>query len=106
MKIRIAILITLVVSLLLGGAVLQAIVPTAVQSDGPDPAPQYAVEQGTISGSGYHLTTQSPGHELGDTWHASGTASGTGYRLQGPAAPSLRGSGCCCTYLPCALRNR
>ena len=34
-----------------------------------------------------------------------GSTSGGGYRLLGPASPTLRGNGCCCTYLPCVLRN-
>ena len=62
------------------------------QSSGP-----YQVEGGTISGGGYHLTTA--------TWQVSGTAAGGGYRLLSPAAPTLRGSGCCCTYLPCVMRQ-
>jgi hypothetical protein len=49
------------------------------QSGGPDPPIWYTVEQGS--------------------------ASGGGYRLLGPASPTLRGNGCCCTYLPCVLRN-
>jgi hypothetical protein len=61
------------------------------------PDRQYAVQSGTISGEGYHLTSTS--------WQVSGTASGGHYRLLSPAAPALRGSGCCCTYLPMILRN-
>jgi len=61
------------------------------QSIGP-----YKVEGGIISGEGYRLTTAN--------WQVSGTDSGEGYRLLGPAAPELRGSGCCCAYLPCVLR--
>lgn len=33
-------------------------------------------------------------------------AGGGGYTLWGPPAPELRGSGCCCTYLPCILRKQ
>lgn len=61
------------------------------------PSALYAVEQGTVSGGSYSLTNL--------TWQVSGTARGGGYRLQGPAAPMLRGSGCCCTYLPLGLWN-
>ncbi len=61
-------------------------------------APRYQVETGTISGGGYQLTTFGP--------QTGNVAAGGGYRLLGPAAPALRGSGCCCTYLPCIVRNR
>jgi hypothetical protein len=57
----------------------------------------YAVEQSTVSGGGYRLASL--------PWQVSGTASGGGYRLQSPTAPMLRGSGCCCTYLPLSLRG-
>jgi len=56
------------------------------------------VEKGEASGGRYHLTSVS--------WYVSGTASGGGYRLLSPSSPTLRGNGCCCTYLPCVLRNR
>ena len=52
---------------------------------------------GIASGGGYHLTELS--------WRVSGSASGGEYHLIGPAVPSLRGSGCCCTYLPMGQRN-
>jgi hypothetical protein len=64
------------------------------QSSGP---PGYVVEQGTASGGGYHLTST--------TWQARGIASGGGYRLAVPASPAGTGTPCCCTYLPCVLRN-
>jgi hypothetical protein len=85
-----AILITLTAFLLLVGVAL-------AQSGRPGPDAWYTVEQGTASGGGYRLTSLA--------WQLSGTASGGGYRLLGPATPLLRGSGCCCTYLPCVLRN-
>jgi hypothetical protein len=87
------------VLLLLAGVVL-------AQSGGEhDPSTLYTVEQGpalsavegTASGGGYHLTS------LG--WRVSGTAGGAGYRLLSPAAPTLRGNGCCCTWIPCVGRN-
>jgi len=87
---RIAIL-TAIVALLLLGAVALA------QPGGHDPPTWYTVEQGTASGRGYYLTSLA--------WHASGTAGGGGYRLLGPASPTLTGNGCCCTYLPCVVRN-
>jgi len=71
----------------------------ALAQSGSQPSPSwYAVEQGGASGGRYHLTSVS--------WHASGAASGGGYRLLSPSSPTLRGSGCCCTYIPCVLRNR
>jgi hypothetical protein len=61
-------------------------------------APRYQVETGTISGGGYQLTTF--GSQAGNV------AAGGAYRLLGPTAPELQGSGCCCVYLPCVLRRR
>jgi len=58
----------------------------------PDPTTRFTVEQGTISGGGYRLNNL--------TWQVSGTASGEGYHLLEPMQPTLRGSGCCCVYLP------
>jgi hypothetical protein len=52
----------------------------------------------TISGGGYQLTSFEA--------QPSNVATGGAYRLLGPAVPELRGSGCCCTYLPCTLRNQ
>jgi hypothetical protein len=54
-------------------------------------------EQGSISGGEYQLTRL--------VWQISGSVSGGAYRLAGQAVPSLQGSGCCCTYLPCVLNN-
>ena len=53
---------------------------------------QCVVPSGSVSGGNYHLTAL--------TWHVSGTAGGGAYRLLAPSRPSLRGSGCCCNYLP------
>lgn len=58
----------------------------------------YQVEGGTISGGSYQL--DSFGVQAGSI------AAGGAYRLLGPSAPNLRGSGCCCTYLPCIVRNK
>ena len=73
-----------------------------------------AMTQATASGGGYRLSR--PG------WHASGVASGRGYSLSSldwqasvvasgggylllrPASASA-GSQCCCTFLPCVLRD-
>jgi hypothetical protein len=61
-------------------------------------APRYQVKTGTISGGSYQLTS----FDL----PAAGVAAGGAYRLLVPSAPALQGSGCCCTYLPCILRNK
>ena len=55
------------------------------------------IEGGTAAG-GEHLLTAL-------AWQVTGTASGGEYRLLGVEAPTLRGSGCCCSYLPLVLRN-
>ena len=89
MKARTAISIALVALLLLGSAAL-------AQAGKPDPALWYMVRAGTSSGEGYHLTALA--------WRVSGTASGGGYRLLGPASPS-GGNQCCCTYIPCVVRG-
>ena len=81
----------LVCVLLLAGVVL------AQSGGGSDSSTWYTVEQGTASGMGYCLTSQG--------WRVSGMASGGGYHLLSPAVPELRGSGCCCTYIPCVLHN-
>jgi hypothetical protein len=61
------------------------------------PIGQHQVAGGTISGAGYHLM---PAY-----WQVSGTAGGGGYRLMGPPALGVAGSGCCCTYLPCVMSH-
>jgi hypothetical protein len=91
MKTRTAIPAVIVALLLLGSV-------AAAQSGGHDPPAWYTVERGMASGGGYRLT--------GLSWRVEGIASGGGYHLLGPASPTLRGNGCCCTYLPCVLRNR
>lgn len=91
MKIRTVVLaVTVVVLLVSTGA--------SAHSGEHDPPAWYTVEQGVASGGGYHLA--------GLTWRVSGAASGGGYRLLGPAAPALRGNGCCCTWLPCVVSNQ
>jgi hypothetical protein len=90
MKTRTIILVATVALLFLGSVAL-------AQTGGHDPPILYTVEQGAASGRGYRLTS------LG--WEVSGIASGGDYRLLGPASPTLRGNGCCCTYLPCVLHN-
>jgi hypothetical protein len=60
--------------------------------------PRYQVEMATIAGGGYRLTGAGPQAEI--------VSAGGAYRLLGPSAPAGQGSGCCCTYLPCILRNK
>ena len=90
-------IIIIVTALLLGGVALHAIAPVAARSGRLDLSLWYTVEQGTASGQGYRLESLN--------WQVSGTASGAGYRLLGPDSPSVRGNGCCCTYLPLALQS-
>lgn len=59
---------------------------------------RYAVKEGVASADGYRLTTL--------TWQVSGAVGGGGYRLLPAASPELRGSGCCCLYMPCTIRNQ
>ena len=69
----------------------------AAEGSGLDPSPVYTVEQVPIAGEGYHLDVSS--------WQVSGVSTGGGYHLEEAAAPELRGSGCCCTFLPLTLRG-
>ena len=87
MKMRNALLLA-AVALLLGGSA------AAAQSGGPV---GYVVEPDTASGGDYQLTGQGT--------LVSVEMSGGAYRLQGGIQPMLRGNGCCCTYLPCILRQ-
>jgi len=87
MKTRIAILV-IVVALLLTGSV------TLAQSGG---RVSYALAPGMLSGGRYHLTSLA--------WQVSGATSSDSYHLLSPAVPISSENGCCCTYLPCILRN-
>jgi hypothetical protein len=93
MKARSMILVVVVSLLFLGTGAL-------AQPGGP-----YAVEQGMASGGGYHLTSLVLPSVPGPNWQVSGAASGGNYRLSAPRALASTGSGCCCTYLPCAMRS-
>jgi hypothetical protein len=86
MNARIALLLFLVACLLLS---------TAVVAEAPS---GYQVRAGTLSGGRYQLT--SVGLQAGNV------AAGGVYRLLGTTSAFQVGSGCCCTYLPCILRNR
>jgi hypothetical protein len=85
------------IALLLVIALLAMGSATLVQAGGPDPAQAMSVQPGTITGGNYHLTNRA--------WHVSGSATGGDYTVDAPYQPELRGNGCCCTYLPCTMRN-
>jgi hypothetical protein len=84
--------IILVFALLLLGSVALA------QSGGQPVLSGYTVERGTATGGGYRLMS------LVHIWQVGEVASGGGYRLLSPASPG-GGNQCCCTYLPCVVRN-
>ncbi len=74
------------------------LVGAALAQSGSQSSPSwYVVETGKVAGGGYSLTSL--------VWSTSGTIQGQGYALLGPAAPTLRGNGCCCSFLPCVLDN-
>ena len=58
---------------------------------------RYQVEAGTVAGGAYRLTSAGT--------PANPVSAGGNYILLVPSAPEGQGSGCCCTYLPCALRS-
>jgi hypothetical protein len=75
----------------------------AEQTPGPS-APVLRV-RGEAIGGAYRLTgTQLASQNLRPPSQEE-LASGGSYRLLAPMGPTLRGSGCCCTYLPCVFRN-
>ncbi|HBY98288.1 MAG: hypothetical protein M5U01_08250 [Ardenticatenaceae bacterium] len=90
MKMRIVILAAIV-------ALLPLVSVTLAQSVGPAPSSGQAVDLGSASAGRYQLARPA--------WLVSGTADGEGYHLRSAAEPALRGSGCCCTYVPCLLKQ-
>ena len=91
MRVQTVILATIAALLLLGSVAL-------AQSGGQPVLSGYTVERGTATGGGYRLTS------LAHAWQVGEVASGGGYRLLRPASPG-GGNQCCCTYLPCVVRN-
>ena len=91
MKTRLSILLLLMITLLLivSAAVAQPDRATATNTQTLQPA--------TVTGGAYHLE--------GLRWQFKGTSGGGSYQLIGPQNPTLRGNGCCCSYLPCLQRN-
>ncbi|MEJ2600115.1 MAG: hypothetical protein P8Z00_17405 [Anaerolineales bacterium] len=86
-----------VIYLLLVIALLVLASGAVAQTDDSEPAPLCMVGQGVVSGGAYSLTSLS--------WQINGSVSGGSYLLAVPAAPSLRGNGCCCTHLPIIVGN-
>jgi hypothetical protein len=80
--------------LLLALIVASLLLSTMAQAQ---PHSRHSVEASSVSGGRYRLTPL--------VWYACGSASGGDYRLLGPAAPTGRGSGCCCTFLPLTARQ-
>jgi hypothetical protein len=62
------------------------------------PSGGYTVTEATLAGGGYHLTSVS--------LPVDQPMSGGRYQLLSLAESTATGSGCCCTYLPCIMRNR
>ncbi|MBN2146756.1 MAG: hypothetical protein JW726_05175 [Anaerolineales bacterium] len=58
----------------------------------------YQVEPSTSSGKGYQLTHQA--------WEVNTALSGGGSYVLRAETAVLKGSGCCCTYLPCTLKEK
>jgi hypothetical protein len=56
-----------------------------------------AIEEGTLSGGGYRLSSF--------TLPAGDALIGGGYQLLSLTDSLATGSGCCCIYLPCIMRN-
>jgi hypothetical protein len=52
------------------------------------------IASGTTHGGDYQL----------QVYTRPASSGGAGYLLLGPASPTLRGDGCCCTYLPCVVK--
>ncbi len=97
MKPSIAVL-PVILLLVMAGSVL-------AQSSGAGSGQSLGVQPGTSSGGNYQLASL-PLHPAQDNgWQVSGAAGGGGYALAALSQPALRGSGCCCTYLPCILRQ-
>jgi hypothetical protein len=90
MKKPMSVMLALVAFVLLSGLVM-------AQTGGSGTIPSYAVQAGTSTGGSYELASLA--------WQVHGAAAGGEYILAIPDAPALRGSGCCCVYLPAVLRG-
>ena len=91
MKTRLSLLLLfIVVSLLIVSAAV-------AQSDRATATNTAAIQPATATGGTYHLESL--------RWQFKGASDGGPYQLTGPQSPTLRGNGCCCSYLPCLQRN-
>ncbi len=104
MKARIIVLLMTLAFLLLGSVALRLVQGSVLAQSGGTPPAQYVVAQGAASGGGYRLTSLTLRQAQGSGWQVHGASSSGGYRLLSPISPG-GGNPCCCTYLPCALRN-
>jgi hypothetical protein len=93
------------IALLLVIALLAVAGAALAQSSGAGPGQSLSVQPGTSSGGNYQLVSLPLRQAQGDAWSVSGAAAGGDYTLAVPYTAAPRGSGCCCTYLPCILRN-
>jgi len=93
------------VAFLLVLSLLAVTAAVLAQAGGPGREQAPTVQAGTVSGGSYQLTSLPLRQAQGDAWQVSGAVAGGDYALTSPSAPTLRGSGCCCTYLPCVLRG-
>ena len=85
-----------IVFLLIFALLCTASSQASTQWQNPLQPASFVVAPAILSGGAYHLESSG--------WRISGASAGGGYRLDEPTAPSLRGNGCCCTYLPCVMR--
>lgn len=90
MKTRLSILLLLtVMSLVMVNAVVAQ--PDRAAATNPP-----ALPSAMVTDEVYHLENL--------RWQFDGTAHGGLYQLLSPQQPTLRGNGCCCTFLPCLQR--
>jgi hypothetical protein len=87
MKTRIIIVLLITILILASGAMASA----HANLDGIPIT--YQITTGLSTGNGYQIFPLN--------WQVSGALSGGNYSLEVRNSPSLTGSGCCCTFLPC-----
>ncbi|MFZ2095356.1 MAG: hypothetical protein WAV05_01840 [Anaerolineales bacterium] len=87
MKTRIIIISLITILILASGAIASA-------HSNKDLVPStYQITSELSAGNGYQIIPL--------TWQISGALNGGNYFLDVQTSPTLRGSGCCCTFLPC-----
>lgn len=98
MKPRAIVLLAIVALLFVGGVALRQAQGSALaQSSGPPTLAGYTIRHSVTTGGRYHLTSA--------IWQVDGASSGGNYHLTALLGPTGTGTPCCCTYLPCVLRN-